>query len=41
MTPAILVECDRPIAWLNEDVVTEALRLVDEQTEDWGPLRRQ
>jgi hypothetical protein len=35
-----LVACEEPLAWLAEDVVTEANRLVDEQGEDWGPLRR-
>jgi Family of unknown function (DUF6098) len=35
-----LVACERPIAWLDEDVVREALRLIDEQDEEWGPLRR-
>jgi hypothetical protein len=36
-----LVSCQEPIAWLNEDVVAEALRLVGELADDWGPLRRQ
>jgi len=36
-----LVKCLQPIAWLNEQVVAEALRLVDEQADDWGSLRRQ
>ena len=36
-----LVRCEQPIAWLDEGVVAEALRLVDDQTEEWGPLRRQ
>jgi hypothetical protein len=35
-----LVTCERPVAWLNEDVVAEAMRMVDHQTADWGPLRR-
>ncbi|TVT04282.1 hypothetical protein FNH07_24395 [Amycolatopsis bartoniae] len=36
-----LVECDRPLAWLTDDVLHEAQRLVDEQgSREWGPLDR-
>jgi len=35
-----LVACQQPVAWLDEDVVVEATRLVDEQAHEWGPLRR-
>jgi hypothetical protein len=35
-----LVRCERAIAWLDEAVVGEALAMVDEQDEEWGPLRR-
>jgi hypothetical protein len=35
-----LVICDRPLAWLDADVVEHATRLVDEQRGHWGPLRR-
>jgi Family of unknown function (DUF6098) len=35
-----LVRCDRPVAWLSQQVIDEAGRVVDEQNEQWGPLRR-
>jgi hypothetical protein len=35
-----LVRCLEPVAWLAEEVVGEAERLVDEQPSDWGPLDR-
>jgi len=35
-----LVICERPVAWLDENVVAEAIRLVDDADEDWGSLRR-
>jgi hypothetical protein len=35
-----LVDRVQPIAWLHEDVVAAAQRMVDEQTDEWGPLRR-
>jgi hypothetical protein len=36
-----LVRCHEAVAWLDEEVVREAIRLVDEQPQEWGPLRRQ
>jgi hypothetical protein len=36
-----LVDDVEPIAWLDQGVVAEAVRLVDEQAGEWGPLRRQ
>lgn len=35
-----LVGCDRPVAWIDDRVISEAVRTVDEQNERWGPLRR-
>ncbi|QXJ21845.1 hypothetical protein AGRA3207_002746 [Actinomadura graeca] len=35
-----LVHCLRPVAWVAEDVLWEAERLVAEQDGDWGALRR-
>lgn len=36
-----LVVCDRPLAWLTEEVLHEAQELVDEQgSREWGPLDR-
>lgn len=35
-----LVACEQPLAWLDPQLVDEATRLVDEQTGEWGPLRR-
>jgi hypothetical protein len=35
-----LVRCDRPVAWVAEEIMTEAERVVTEQNQDWGPLRR-
>jgi hypothetical protein len=35
-----LVGCDRPVAWIDERVISEAVRTVDEQNARWGPLRR-
>ncbi len=35
-----LVRCDRAVAWLDDRVISEAERIVDEQNERWGPLRR-
>jgi hypothetical protein len=35
-----LVICDRPIAWLSEDLVERATSIVDEQRGDWGTLSR-
>lgn len=36
-----LVSCDRPIAWIDDEVIRESARTVDEQNAQWGPLRRQ
>lgn len=35
-----LVECREPVAWLDESVVQEAVREIDEQPAEWGPLDR-
>ena len=37
-----LVDCTRPLAWVADDVVTEATRVVETEAadEDWGPLSR-
>ncbi|GAA4658566.1 DUF6098 family protein [Amycolatopsis dongchuanensis] len=36
-----LVVCDRPLAWLTDDVLHEAQELVDEQgSREWGPMDR-
>ena len=36
-----LVDCKRPVAWVLDEVVAEASRVVEAATdEDWGPLRR-
>src|SRR5205823_2587812 len=36
-----LVKLIRPVAWVADEVVEEATRVVDEANdEDWGPLRR-
>lgn len=35
-----LVRCVRPVAWISDDVIAEADRVVQEKNEDWGPLRR-
>ena len=35
-----LVDCDRPVAWIDDRVISEAARTVDGQNAGWGPLRR-
>jgi hypothetical protein len=35
-----LVGCDRPVAWIDDRVISEAAHTVDEQNACWGPLRR-
>lgn len=35
-----LVRCDRPVAWIVPGILAEAVRAIDEQNADWGPLRR-
>jgi hypothetical protein len=35
-----VVQCERPVAWIAESVLGEAERVVAEQNDDWGPLRR-
>jgi hypothetical protein len=35
-----LVGCDQPVAWIADRVITEAVRAVEEQNLQWGPLRR-
>jgi hypothetical protein len=35
-----LVGCDRPVAWIADQVIKEAVRAVEEQNLQWGPLRR-
>jgi hypothetical protein len=36
-----LVECRRPVAYVDESVVEECTRLIESREEDWGPLDRQ
>lgn len=35
-----LVDCERAVAWIDDRVIREAERTVDEQNDQWGPLRR-
>jgi hypothetical protein len=35
-----LVACRRAIAWLHPDLEADAVRLVEDHAEKWGPLRR-
>jgi hypothetical protein len=35
-----VVHCVRPVAWIAEPVLGEAERVVAEQNDEWGPLRR-
>lgn len=35
-----LVGCERPVAWLADRVISDAMHAVDEQNDQWGPLRR-
>jgi hypothetical protein len=35
-----LVRCRRPVAWIGDNVLTEAERVVASQSGGWGPLRR-
>jgi hypothetical protein len=35
-----LVRCGRPVAWIVPGIIEEAVRAIDEQNADWGPLRR-
>jgi hypothetical protein len=35
-----LVRCDRPVAWVAEEILAEAERVVADQNQDWGSLRR-
>ncbi len=35
-----LVECRRAVAWVADDVVDEAVRLVESSPGEWGPLAR-
>jgi Family of unknown function (DUF6098) len=35
-----LVGCDKPVAWIADQVIDEAAREVDEQNLHWGTLRR-
>ena len=34
-----LVHCERPVAWIADEVIDEAERVMRDQKEDWGPLR--
>lgn len=36
-----LVECERPLAWIGEEVVAASERLIDEQAGRWGSLDRE
>src|SRR5690242_12582452 len=35
-----LVVCDRAVAWVADDVISEAVQCIGEQSGRWGPLRR-
>jgi hypothetical protein len=35
-----LVRCDRPVAWIADDVLHEAGQVMTEQDATWGPLQR-
>ena len=35
-----LVRCREPVAWIAEEIMADAGRAVDEQNQQWGPLRR-
>ena len=35
-----LVRCDRPVAWIAERVISQAVQATEEQNGRWGPLRR-
>jgi hypothetical protein len=35
-----LVDCRRPLAWIADDVLAEAERVIADQEGGWGPLRR-
>jgi hypothetical protein len=35
-----LVRCDRPVAWVADEILAEAERVVADKNQDWGPLRR-
>lgn len=35
-----LVRCERPVAWVADEVIAEADRVVQDQNTGWGPLRR-
>jgi hypothetical protein len=35
-----LVRCRRPLAWIDDSVLTEAERVVASHSHGWGPLRR-
>lgn len=36
-----LVRCERPLAWVSEDVIRASERLIDAQAGDWGTLDRE
>jgi hypothetical protein len=36
-----LVECDRPVAWIAENVVEVSARMIEAAGGEWGPLDRQ
>ena len=36
-----LVRCREPVAWIADDVVTEAVEAVNRHAAEWGPLDRQ
>ncbi|MBA9005745.1 hypothetical protein HNR21_004627 [Actinomadura cellulosilytica] len=35
-----LVRCVRPVAWIDEALLSDAKRVVAEQRGEWGPMRR-
>jgi DNA-binding transcriptional LysR family regulator len=35
-----IVRCDRPVAWIADDVVDDAVAEITEKNGEWGPLNR-
>ncbi len=35
-----LVGCDDPVAWISDEALDQARRMVEEANDDWGPLHR-
>ena len=36
----LLIRCHRPVAWIAECVISEAVQAMEGQNDRWGPLRR-